>query len=174
MKRRISLLLTAFFAVLAMSLGATASESPVRVKAAFLYKFCSYVEWPETSFAEDDSPLIIGVIGSDRMEADLSEITRNRLVGKHPISIKRIVSLTEIPGLHVLFLGEINPEQGVGFEISTKPILVVTDESGLPPYSTINFVTQNHRIRFEVSRSNALKSGLKISSQLLAVASRVM
>jgi hypothetical protein len=157
-----------------------ADESPQdieqRVKAAFLFKFGGYVEWPERVFARSDSPLVIGVVGADVLAEELSRIASGRTMNGRPVTVRRIRSGEQVTGVHVLFisrseagrLGELLPTtQG-------QPVLTVTEtEKGLAQGSVINFVVADNRVRFEVSLAAANRNGLRIGAPLLAVAQRV-
>jgi len=157
-----------------------ADESPQdieqRVKAAFLFKFGGYVEWPERVFPRSDSPLVIGVAGADVLAEELSRITSGRTMNGKPVTVRRIRSGEQITGVHVLFisrseagrLGELLPMT------QAQPVLTVTEtEKGLAQGSVINFVVADNRVRFEVSLAAANRNGLRIGAPLLAVAQRV-
>jgi len=173
------------FALVALcTLGAgesfAADESPQdieqRVKAAFLFKFGGYVEWPERLFPRSDSPLVIGVAGADVLVAELSRITSGRTMNGRPVTVRRVRSGEQVAGVHVLFISR--SEAGrLGELLSTtqgQPVLTVTEtEKGLAQGSVINFVVADNRVRFEVSLEAANRNGLRIGAPLLAVAQRV-
>jgi hypothetical protein len=173
------------FALVALcTLGAgesfAADESPQdieqRVKAAFLFKFGGYVEWPERLFPRSDSPLVIGVAGADVLVAELSRITSGRTMNGRPVTVRRVRSGEQVAGVHVLFISR--SEAGrLGELLSTtqgQPVLTVTEtEKGLAQGSVINFVVADNRVRFEVSLETANRNGLRIGAPLLAVAQRV-
>jgi hypothetical protein len=157
-----------------------ADESPQdieqRVKAAFLFKFGGYVEWPERVFPRGDSPLVIGVAGADVLPTELSRITSGRTMNGRPVVVRRVRSGEQVAGVHVLFISR--SEAGrLGELLSTtqgQPVLTVTEtEKGLAQGSVINFVVADNRVRFEVSLEAANRNGLRIGAPLLAVAQRV-
>lgn len=152
--------------------GATVTERSI--KAAFLYKFAGYVEWPET--AAGGGPLTIGVVGSEEMAGELARITAGRAVNDRPVQVRRLASGETPSGVHVVFVGKV-PGQSLDESLSALrglPILVVTDSPGaLASGSMINFTFERDRVRFEVSLPAAERSRLKLSSRLLAVAQRV-
>ncbi|HUR21228.1 MAG TPA: YfiR family protein, partial [Vicinamibacterales bacterium] len=88
--------------VAAQGLG-VARESTV--KAAFIYKFCAFVEWPAGAFAGPTAPAIIGVFGDDAVFSELEQVTRGREIQGHPISVVRIRDADALPVLHVLYAG---------------------------------------------------------------------
>ncbi len=145
------------------------------VKAAFLYKFAGYVEWPDSGSA-GGRPLTIGVLGSAEMAGELARITAGRSVNDRPVHVRRLVAGEPLAGLQVLFVGaDAGPALGDSLSPARGlPILVVTDSPGaLASGSIINFTFERDRVRFEVSLPAAERSRLKLSSRLLAVAQRV-
>jgi hypothetical protein len=153
---------------------AEASESSV--KAAFLYKFANYIEWPSSAFAAPASPLVIGVMGADEIAADLEHLVPGRSVNGHPVTVRRVREGEPLRGIHVLFIGK---EQGALAQLlrsaQQQSVLTVTDtDRGLETGSAINFVPAGERIAFEVSLDAAEKTGHRISSRMLSVARRVL
>src|SRR4051812_36779231 len=59
-----------------------------KVKAAFLYRFTAYAEWPPATLPAGDSPVVIGVLGADEVAAELTQIVRGRSVGSHPLTVR--------------------------------------------------------------------------------------
>jgi hypothetical protein len=147
------------------------------VKAAFLYKFAGYVDWPASAFSAPDAPFVFGVVGNDEVAAELAKVTAGRQVGGHPVVVKRVREGETLRGMHTVFVG-----RGASDRLATliraaqRPaLLVVTEtERGLETGSAINFVVAEDRVGFEVSLDAAERNGLKISSRMLAVARRVL
>ena len=146
------------------------------MKAAFLYKFANYIEWPPSAFAAPASPLVIGVIGADEIGSELERLVPGRAVNGHPATVRRVREGETLRGIHVLFIGR---EQGALAHLlrsaQQQSVLTVTDtDRGLEMGSAINFVPAGERIAFEVSLDAAEKSGHRISSRMLSVARRVL
>lgn len=147
-----------------------------RVKAAFLYKIAGYVEWPNSSFSRPDTPLTIGVVGSEPLAAELSQILTHRTAHNRPITVKRLKGSERLDGVHILFVGRTESAQLPNLvpKAQQHSILVVTESDGALAYgSVINFILSEGRVRFEISLDSARRSGLKLSSRLLAVAEQV-
>lgn len=146
------------------------------VKAAFLMKFGTFVDWPPEAFRRPDEPLVIGIVGDDAVHADLEQLAQGRTVNGHPIVARR---LREPPGqgerVHILFLATQN--EGRLRELLARtagPVLVVTQaDAGLALGAALNFVRDRGRVRFEASPRAAEGRALKLSSRLLAVARSV-
>ena len=150
--------------------------SETGVKAAFLYKFANYIEWPASAFPAPASPLVIGVMGAHDIATELERIVPGRAVNGHPVSVKRVREGEAPRGIHVLFIGKDQP--GIAHALAAARrdgVLSVTDtDRGLDMGSAINFVSAGERIAFEVSLDAAEKGGHRISSRMLAVARRVV
>ncbi|MGH8631044.1 MAG: YfiR family protein [Burkholderiales bacterium] len=147
-----------------------------QVKAAFLFRFGSYVEWPQQTFADAESPWTIGVVDSDGLSDELLRVTANRTVNGRPVAVRRIRG-GEVPSnVQVLFIGQSAAGQSAELlrQTQKRPILTVTEsDAGLTEGSVINFVVVDKRVRFEVSLEAAERNRLKIAAPLLSVALRV-
>ncbi len=150
-----------------------AEQVASRIKAVFLYKFCGYVQWPPEVFAAADSPLVLGVAGSDSIARELAEAVRGRQVGGRQLVVRQLDARDSINDLHLLYVAASAQlrMQPVLFQVRDRPILLVTDsEEGLAAGGIINFSVQENRVRFDISMSAARRSGLSLSAQLLSVA----
>jgi hypothetical protein len=148
-----------------------------RIKAAFLYKFAAYVEWPASVFSLPESPIVIGVAGSDAIARELEQAVLGRKVAGRVVNVHRIAR-GDAAGecCQILFIGA--GERGRTAEMLTqaegRPVLTVTEVAAQHPKgSIINFLAMEDRIRFDISREAAERNGLQLSSQLLGVARQV-
>ena len=175
--RHIALLIAfAFPAAFADAAGSEQSDFEYQIKAAYLYKFIAYVEWPAAAFAEAATPVTIGVVGADDLAAELNNLKRGRLVNNRAVAVKLLKPGDLLTGVQILFIGrqESGRLKHLLDGIQSQPVLTVTEWSGaLGAGSMINFVPVDDRIRFEVSAASAERSGLKISARLLSVAQKV-
>ena len=146
------------------------------VKAAFLYKFASYVEWPADTLRSPDTPFVFAVMGADDVATELERIVPGKIVHGHPAAVRRVKEGATLSGVHVLFIGRGQANLPELLRVSRQPgVLTVTEsEHGLEMGSVINFIVSGDRVGFEVSVASAESSGLKISSRMLNVARRVV
>jgi hypothetical protein len=156
---------------------AAGASSPLerRVKAAFLYKFLGYAEFPPGAFLDGASPVTIGVAGADDLAAELARAVAGRTVNNRPVQV-RVVRDTEVQlPLHLLFIGGADSAHVAHtLRQASGAMLVVTEcEDGLRQGSVINFRIVDERVRFDVSLDAAERNGIKLSSRLLTVANRV-
>jgi hypothetical protein len=154
-----------------------AAVSEQSVKAAFLYKFASYVEWPDSATA-GSSPIVIGVIGDGDFAEELAEITAGRTVTNRPLVIRRLDDDEPMDNvrLDVLFVGDEERDELPRLLAATadKPILTVTESAGaIADGAVINFTLDAERVRFEVSLYAAEMSRLRLNARLLGVAQHV-
>lgn len=157
------------------SLAAPADSSSVEraVKAASIYRFLPYIEWPPSAFARPDAPLVIGVAGADDLAEELDRITAGRAIDGKPVQVRKLRPGDPVSGLQVLFIGrsQVDAQAQLLRTVQARPILTITDTEGALAWgSMINFRLVDGRVRFEVSLGTAERSGLKISSRMLQVA----
>jgi hypothetical protein len=176
------LLLMGCWILLGLSASSAVAQSDIdaataerRIKAAFIYKFAGYVEWPEKTFASADAPIVIGVEGDDRLADELIRIVTGRTAAGRSLVVRKLKK-EAIPGdLQVLFAADDDEGRHAAGGASARHMLVVTDMSGaLARGSTINFVVVDGHVRFEISLADAERRGLKLSSRMLAVAEDVL
>ncbi|MBQ5947049.1 YfiR family protein [Massilia sp. ST3] len=146
-----------------------------RVKAAFLYKFLAYAEFPPQAFADGAAPLVIGVAGSDEMAAELARITAGRMINGRTILVRLFREQDAQTPVHLLFVAGSDPAR-VGRMMRAAPVMFLTvTECGNQQHcgSVINFRIVDERVRFDVSLDAAERNNVKLSSRLLTVANRV-
>jgi hypothetical protein len=143
-------------------------------KAAFLYKFSAFVEWPQGTFTRPQQPLVIAVAGDDDVATDLEQLAASRSDDR-PVSVRRVAEGASIQGAHVVFLGSRREGRLQDAIDGVKgPVLIVTEQPGaLQLGSVLNFSSESGRVRFSASVPSAEARGLKLSSRLLAVAQAV-
>ena len=145
------------------------------VKAAFLYKFSGYIDWPPVRFADPSAPFVMAVLHDDDVAAELERLVPGRMVGTHPVAVRRIQPGDSLAGVQLLFVGGEDPDRAVIRSAQQSGILVVTESPhGLTAGAAINFIVANDHVGFEVSLEAAQRSGHRISSRMLSVARRVV
>jgi len=147
-----------------------------RVKAAFLYKFGAYVEWPQEAFARNNSPVVIGVAGDEALARALAQAVAGRSLNGRPIQVLDLRPGAAPPAqLHILFVARGAPRGDADplTRVRDRPVLTVTESDDPPPDSVINFVVVEDHLRFEISLAAAAHRHLVLGSALLAVARRV-
>lgn len=141
------------------------------VKAAYLFKFLGYVEFP----ADPGAALVVGVMAADDVAAEVTRLTAGRTVNGRPVTVRTLRDGEPTTGLQMLFVGAgtERPVQTLRAAAQNGVLTVTDDENGLQQGAIINFRLVEDRIRFEVSLPAAERSNLKLSSRLLSVAYHV-
>jgi len=177
-QRRLAGICVVAVLVLAPIAGAMAERgTEYQIKAAFLFKFGSYVEWPESAFTDQAAPFSIGVTGAPELIRHLEEITTGKVVAGRPVQVRTVGAGESLGGIQMLFVGADAGADlpGVLVGAGEQPVLIVTEtDSSLTRGSMINFVVTDNKVRFDVGLQSAERNHLKISSRLLAVARRVV
>lgn len=152
-----------------------ASPSEHQVKAAIIFNFMKFVEWPATAFADTNTPLSVGVLGNTPIGDHLEQATRNKSVNNRRILVKTCRSLEEAKQCHVLFVCDSEKKRlaGIMDELAGASVLTVGEIEGFTKSGgVINFYREGNKFRFEINDEAAKKVKLKISSKLLSLASR--
>jgi hypothetical protein len=159
----------------AFAQGASNQALERRVKAAFLYKFLGYADFPAAAFADSAAPIVIGVIGSEDMAEELARVVAGRQVRGRPIVV-RTLREGDPAQVHLLFVaGSDSARTARILRSAPAALLPVTEcELGLQNGSVINFRIIEERVRFDVSLDSAERNNVKLSSRLLTVANRVV
>lgn len=150
----------------------------LKVKAAYLYNFGKFIEWPDTAFEGPNSAFVIAVVGSDPFGRILDETVSNKRVGDRPIRVVRLDwakedHRRELRRCHLVFVpGDWSPDaERVRNHCAGRPILVVGDRDDyVLKGGMIGFVLESGRIRFELSREALDRAGLRAGAQLLKLA----
>jgi hypothetical protein len=161
----------------AMTFSVAYSQSAVfsadSVKAAFLYRFASYIEWPADAPA---APFVIAVVGADEVAQQLEELLPQIRIHGAPAEVRRISRAADLEGVHILYIGPraMQGTRTLRAAAVKRPILIVTDdEDGIDSGGVINFIEASRNVRFEISLIASDRARLKINSALLSVAARV-
>ena len=163
----------ALAAIALVAAGEAHAELERDVKAAYLFRFLSYVEWAPEVQERPGAPLVIGVLGADDVAAALEDTVRGRTAQGHPIEVRRLDRRDSLQGIRMLFVG---PEAASELSRLRPPpgVVVVSDvEGGLERGAVINLLRLGDNVRFEVAPQAAERRGVRISSRMLALAHRV-
>lgn len=152
----------------------TASE--YQVKAAFLYNFAKFIEWPDGTFASASSTFKFCVFGKDPFGKSIDDALLGKKVAEHPVELLRARKLSDLEGCQVVFVtsSEITHLADAVEKLRGRNVLLVGEgEEFAGSGGTIQFFLQDNRVRFAINPDAANRAGLKISSKLLALASVV-
>jgi uncharacterized protein DUF4154 len=154
----------------------TKPPTEYEIKAAFLYNFAKFVEWPPTVFGGPKVPLNICVFGRDPFGRALDDALLGKAIGDHPATLERARQISELATCHIVFIsgGESPRLAEVLGSLRGRNVLLVGETEGFASAGgAIQFVLDENRVRFVVNPDAANRAGLKISSKLLALATIV-
>jgi hypothetical protein len=143
-----------------------------KIKAAFLFNFAQFTEWPEGTLGSRESQLIIGILGKDPFDSSIDEIVAGEQISGRSLSVQRFKDIEEV-NAHILFINidESKELKKVMTALSGRSILTVSDESNfIRQGGMIRFVKVNNKIRFQINPEEVKKANLKISSKVLRLA----
>ena len=146
------------------------------IKAAFLYNFAAFVEWPRSAFSEADAPIVICIVGADPFDGSLERTFQGKTAQGRALSIRRVAALKDAKGSHVVFLpsGESGRMGELAGLLAGTPALLVGESDGLARKGAVfNFAVEDSRVKLEVNAGAAEKAGLRLGSKLLKIARRV-
>lgn len=177
-RRRMHYLVLVLALSAAAMLPARAAPVPpieLQVKAAYLYKFATYVEWPAEVFDRPASPFVIGVAGNDEVVALLERQVAGRTVDGHPVEVRKVQAGAPLEGVHLLYAtGDRTLVSDTLAQARGQAVLTVTDsDRAFAQGSMINFVVSENKLRFEVALRRVNKVRLRISARMLAAAHKV-
>ena len=154
---------------------AETSATPEAVKASYLMLFASYTTWPSNTFASTNSPVVIGVLGTDPF-GEVLDKTAHAYQGSRSMEVRRVRTPEDAAQCHLVFISQAesaNESQWLA-GLRSNPILTVGESSqALEHGSVVKFVAKGNRLRFEVSWSGMSRAGLKIGSEMLGSALNV-
>ena len=146
-----------------------------RVKAAFLYNFANFVEWPNSVFPNETSPIIIAVLGKNPLCEILNAAQLKPILARKVVT-KQFESVENVTNCHILFVDNSEKDNfpKIFERIKDQSILTVSDTEGLAQSGVIiNFVEIDQQLRFEINIQAAKQENLRISSKLLNLALRI-
>lgn len=150
---------------------ASAAADEYALKAAFLYNFTRFVEWPPEAFPAPDGAFRICVFGTDPFGARLDALTRRR-VGTRPIEITRPSAATDLPRCQIAYLGAGTPEAietaALG-NAAPATLTVASDAAFAREGGMVALVTAGGRVKLHVNLASIRRSPLRFSAKLLEV-----
>jgi hypothetical protein len=170
----------AYWLALALTVGglysAEALSQPVdeyQVKAAFLYNFAKFVEWPPQAFRNASAPLAICILGPNPFGRSLEEAVDGKVVEDRKLVVRQFADIRQVNGCHILFVS--SPERkslrAILGDLKESGVLTVGETEGFTAEGgVISLQLEGDRVRFEINLDAAGRQKLRISSKLLSLA----
>ena len=170
----IAVLLCLSLASRANAQSADSSESSeYLIKAGFIYNFAQLVQWPGGTFPQADSPIVIGIFGTDPFGGIIDRVIENKKLEGRSLVVKRLKRGASVKDCNILFVSASETPHLDEVIQSTKglPILTIGETPGFAVRGgIINLTLEGNKVRFEVNIDAAKQANLNISSRLLALA----
>jgi hypothetical protein len=159
--------------VSSLVLSAQVPSHEYQLKAAFLFNFTQFVEWPGSSFATDDAPWVIGVLGENPFNTYLEEIVSGEKINGHRVTVNYYKNTDEIKSCHILYINlpDAKKQELALAGLEKRNILTVSDFPSFPQYGgMIRLFTRDNKIKIQVNLEASKAANLVISSKLLKLA----
>lgn len=147
--------------------------SEEQLKAAFLFNFVRYVEWPQNAFSSENSPIVIGVLSNEEFATRLAALLKEKKAHNRSFEVKKLSISSDGSGCHMIFvpLTESKRAGQVAENTKKQPVLLVGEhEEFLDSGGIITFVKDKGQLRFDINPKAAEDRNLVISSHLLRLA----
>jgi hypothetical protein len=151
---------------------ADAAELEYAVKAAYLYRFTPFVEWPASAFPSRSSPFYICVLGSDPFGESLDQALNGRQVGDHPLRARRLQMLDGPGECQILYLGTSRTQtaEAAVEKVRGTPVLTVAEQSLGVSGCVVQFLVRDGHVRFTIDAAAANANRVVVSAKLLSLA----
>ena len=147
-----------------------AQADEYQVKAAFIFNFAKFVDWPGDAFSDGGS-LVVGVVGDDPFGGALDRLNGSAVNGRR-LRIKRLRLGDNLRDCHILFISK-SEGRNLGKILDSIKGTSVLTIGEMPQFNQsggmIRFVIQNSKVRFEINAAAAAQAHVRISSKLLAL-----
>ena len=149
------------------------SDREYAVKAAYIYNFAKFVEWPADAFARPDSPFVIGIIGKDPFGSVIDKAVQGKTIDGRSFTVVRLKLDQDLKQCQILFVSASEKDKisRLFSDLKGAPVLTVGET---PQFASrggiINFKIENGTVRFEINPDAAKRAHLTISSKLLSLA----
>ena len=173
-------ILPILLAAMALNAQNTAGSAEYLIKAGFIYNFANLVQWPSSSFAQADSPIVIVILGEDHFGTTLDRALDGKKVNARSFVIKRAKSISELQrtlgpqkDCQILYVSSSEmPHLSDAIQmLKGVPVLTIGETPGFARNGgIINLILEDNKVRFEVNVAAAKDADLNISSRLLALA----
>lgn len=169
----IKVIVLSFSLVFAIGFKCHAQPTEYQIKAAFIYNFARFVDWPTQAFADATSPMTIGLLGKNVFGDDLQQVINGKAIKGHPLQFKQFNSMPDATNCQVLFISssEKSHFSRILARLQGTSVLTVSETDGfIEGGGMINLKIVDQKVRFEINNDAAKKAGLTISSKLLSLA----
>jgi hypothetical protein len=152
------------------------SATEYQVKAAYLFNFIKFVEWPDASPADTPSKWTIGVVGNSPIGEELSKLMENKNILGRELQVKTFQGTDNLRACNILFISESEKKHlpSILAGLRGSSVMTVADmEHFIDAGGMVQFVVEDARVRISIDVGATGRARLKVSSKLLALARTV-
>ena len=149
------------------------SVNEYQVKAAYLYNFAKFIQWPPEAFANEQSPLFLCIVGEDPFGQPLDGIAQGKMINGHALMVRRTTNLDDLKTCQIVFIGTGDKKRLSDLlrRLKGSSALAVGESREFAGMGgSIQFYLENDRIRFSINVDALQRAHLTASSKLLALA----
>jgi len=153
--------------------GADMTPREQQVKAAFIYNFSQFVEWPADAFAGTDAPFVVAIVGADPFNGALEHAMANKSVGDRPMVVKHFKSVDNLEPCQILFIPSTQDDAlaSILARVGKSPTLTVGDSDAfMPAGGAIGLMLEDGHMRFQLDPDVLDAARLKASAKLMKLA----
>jgi hypothetical protein len=151
----------------------TEAPGEYQLKAAFLFNFAKFIDWPAASFPSPQSPFSICILGTDPFGHAMDDVLRDKSVDNRPVAISRLKNVAQAKQCHMVFVSQSETAHlaDVIQQLRGAGVLLVGESDGFAAAGgMIQFTREDNHVRFLINPDAADRAGLKVSSKLLSLA----
>ena len=149
------------------------SASEYQIKAAFLYNFAKFIEWPAEVFHGAGTPMVIGIVGDDPFGSILDQTVNGKTANGRELVVRRFKSHQDLNACHILFISPSEKKRlpQILERLKGTSVLTISEVDHFAQHGgIINFVMEGNKVHFEINVDMAERARLKISAKLLTLA----
>ncbi len=151
----------------------TEPSGEYQLKAAFLFNFAKFIDWPPASFAGPQSPFVVCILGPDPFGHAIDEVLKGKTIANRPVAIERIKTVVQARLCQMVFVSQSESLHlaDIILALHGACVLLVGEAEGFAEAGgTIQFALEDDHVRFLINPEAAARAGLKVSSKLLSLA----
>jgi hypothetical protein len=144
-----------------------------QLKAAFLFNFAKFIDWPPTGFANPQAGFSICILGADPFGSAMDELLQGKTVGDRRVSVKRSRQIADVRHCQMVFVSSserVRVREILDGLKGTNALVVGETEGFAAAGGAIQFAIEDNHVRFLINTDAADRAGLKVSSKLLSLA----
>lgn len=147
--------------------------SEYQVKAAFIFNFTKFTDWPTNASAPPNTPIVIGIVGQDPFGNTLDDVVSGESVRGRPLVVKRLRVEEDLRSCHLLFISRSEKDRlpALLSRLKGSPVLTVGDFDGFANQGgMVNLLLIQKSVKIDINQAAAEEAGLQISAKLLKLA----